>query len=72
MGGACVQTCAHVFPETEVWFRSYPAERRVTFHIGPSSNDIVLFLDPADIDRMSAVLAEARQSLQAPVIRTAA
>lgn len=65
-------TSAHVYPETALRFRSYPAEQRVTFHIGPDGNGVVLFLGLVDIERMSVVLDEARQSLQAPGLRTVA
>jgi len=72
MSDFSAQTAAHVLPQTELWFRSYPAEQRVTFHIGPGGNDVVLFLDLVDIDRVCDVLDEARKSLQAPALKVAA
>ena len=72
MSGAHMQTHVHVFPQTELWFRSYPDEQRVTFHIGPNGHDAVVYLGLVAVERLSAVLAEARQSLQAPALKAAA
>lgn len=62
----------HVFPETALRLRSYPAEDRVTVHIGDAGSDVTLFLHRAEIDRLSAVLDEARQSLKVPAVKAAA
>jgi hypothetical protein len=72
MAELSMQTSAHVYRETELWFRSYRVEDRVTFHIGPNGGGVVLYLGRSDIERMSAVLDEARQSLQAPALKAAA
>jgi hypothetical protein len=72
MGGASVGVNTHVHPQTVLSFRSYPAEERVTVHIGEGMADNVLYLRLADIDRLCAVLHEARQSLQVPAVQAAA
>ncbi|MEH1126483.1 hypothetical protein [Micromonospora sp. CPCC 206061] len=72
MGGASVGVNTHVYPQTVLFFRSYPAEERVTVHIGEGGADTVLFLRLAEIDRLSAVLDQARQSLQVPATQAAA
>jgi hypothetical protein len=72
MGGVTVGVNTHVYPKTVLFFRSYLAEERVTVHIGETGTDVVLYLRPAEIDRLSVVLTEARQSLQVPAAQAAA
>lgn len=72
MNEVSVSVSTHVYPETVVFFRSYQAQDRVTVHVGDDGTGVILFLRRAEIDRLSAVLDQARQSLQVPAVQAAA
>ncbi|MFI7607437.1 hypothetical protein ACIBTV_20145 [Micromonospora sp. NPDC049366] len=69
---AVVMAGVHVRPDTELSFRSYPSQDRVTVALGDADGAVTLFLPRSDIDRLAGVLAQARESLSAVAVKAAA
>jgi hypothetical protein len=62
----------HVESCTELSFRAYAADDRVTVQLGDASGAVTLFLPRTEIDRLAGVLAEARESLSVSAVKAAA